>query len=208
MARYTAASRFAAPLIRLGPSGRSTFPRGGRQGPAGGTRDGSPPHQSRCFAARQLWPTVVSAGFRPPARPKTGTLPRNQLAASATGGASLISPQGGSQAPAGGTRDGASQSSRLCREEIKKVFAAGLPRQKHTKTSKASPRAEQPSEARAMEREYLTEKSFSFFRESVHKLHLPPGSSLRRRCRRSFYPCSRRRRSRKTRARRARRSPL
>ena len=35
--------------------------------------------------------TVVSAGFQPRCGMKTGTLPRNRLAASATGGASAVS---------------------------------------------------------------------------------------------------------------------
>jgi len=42
------------------------------------------------------------------------------------------------------------------------VFATALPRQKLPEASPASPRAEQPSEARAMEREYLTEKRLRF----------------------------------------------
>ena len=37
--------------------------------------------------------TVVSAGFQPRCGVKTGTLPRNRLVASATGGASAVSSQ-------------------------------------------------------------------------------------------------------------------
>ena len=46
---------------------------------------------------------------------------------------------------------------RVCEaKEIKSVFAVGLPRQKLPEAKRhASPRADQPSEARAMEREYF-----------------------------------------------------
>ena len=55
-------------------------------------RSPSPTHHKIRFRRGQRLPTVVPTDSRPLSRPPIGALPRNRLAASATGGASPISP--------------------------------------------------------------------------------------------------------------------